>query len=117
MGAVTVNTGGVVNITVAQAAPLITLSSLNINGGTWNDNAVNEPVTINTGAFTNTGTFNSGTGTYTFSAATSSINGNATTFSSLTINSATGTTNNISAAGGLIVITTLAGAGILIQAS
>ncbi len=117
MGAVTVNTGGIVNVTLAQSTPLITVSSLNINGGTWNNTVVNEPVTISTGTFTNTGTFNSGTGAYTFSAATSSINGNATTFSSLTVNSTTGTTNNIIASGGLTVITTLAGSGILIQAA
>ena len=117
MGAVTVNSGGIVNITVAQSTPLITITSLNINGGTWDNTAVNEPVTITGAAFTNTGTFNSGTGTYTFSAATSSISGNATIFSNLTINSTTGTTNNITASGGLTVSSNLTGTGNLIQAS
>ena len=117
MGAVTVNTGGVVNVTVAQATPLITVTSLNINGGTWNDNTVNEPVTINSGgSFTNTGTFNSGTGTYTFAGGTQSINGNATTFASITVSSTT-CTNNITASPGLTITTTVAGAGTLAQAA
>ena len=118
MGAVTVNTGGVVNITTAQATPLITVSSLNINGGTWKNNTVNEPVTISAGNFTNTGTFNSGTGTYTFLGASQSINGNATTFTNITVSSTgTGLTNNITAAGGLNITTTWAGTGTFVQAA
>ncbi|MCX6257380.1 MAG: hypothetical protein NTW49_05730, partial [Bacteroidia bacterium] len=86
MGAVTVNTGGIVNVSTAQSTPLLTVASLNLNDGTWN-NSINEPVTITTGNFTNTGTFTSGTGTYTFSGASQSINGNATTFTSITVSS------------------------------
>ena len=87
-------------------------------GGTWNNTTVNEPVTINGATFTNTGTFNSGTGAYTFSGVSQSINGNATTFSNITVSSTgTGLTNNITAAGGLTIATTWGGTGTFVQAT
>jgi len=83
LGNVTINTGGVINVTTAPVAPLV-VTDLNVNGGTWN-NSSNVAVTVN-GSITQNGTFTSGTGIYTLAGAAKSIT---TTSSALSINSVT----------------------------
>lgn len=54
----------------------------------------NNPIIFLAGNFSNSGTFNSGTGIYTFNGATAQTLTGATTFRNLTINKTTGTPNN-----------------------
>jgi len=83
---------------------LITVNS----GGTWSNNTINEAITCR-GGISNNGTFNAGTGVYTFSTNNQNIWG------TLAIPSITVTTITLYNRGTLTVSTALAGTGTLYQ--
>jgi hypothetical protein len=112
MGAVTVNTGGVVNITTAPSS--LTVSDLTDNG-IWN-NSINAAVSIGGNLTVNTGsTFTAGSGAYTFTGIAKTIGGTLGTISIPSISISASVTNNLTTVPGLNISTTFAGAGTLSQ--
>jgi len=107
-GNTTVN--GNLNITSATGTKTFTGAVTVNSGGVWNNTAANEAVTLR-GGLSNYGTFNAGTGVYTFDTNSQELNG-VLAIPRVTVNGVTLTNNNT-----LTVSTALSGTGTLTQAA
>jgi len=105
------NGGGTVN--VQPVSNTLSLLSLTVNSGTFDNTGSNKNVTItgNGGGIANSGTFNAGTGTYTFSTGATQALSGTLSIPSVTVTSPTVLTNN----GTLTVGTALSGTGTFTQ--
>lgn len=105
-GTTTVN-GIISHTSITGAKTFIGRVTVNA-GGTWDNNTINESITVR-GGITNSGTFNAGTGTYTFETNNQALTG-AASIPNVTVNVITLTNNET-----LTVGTALAGTGRLTQ--
>ena len=106
----TTSVGGTLSFTGAASTKTFTGLVTVQPGGTWSNTGFNSPVTFR-GGITNNGTFNSGTGVYTFDTNSQSLNG---TFDIPSITITGVTLNNTNS---LTVNTALSGTGTLAQAA
>lgn len=99
LGNLTVNNGGIVNVTVAPTGLLSTVDFTLASGSNWN-NSINKDVTISGNVVSNSSTKTEGTGTYTLSGATKTITGSQPlNFTGLSMSGTYTSTLNVGVAG------------------